>query len=115
MTPDEIKAHCLSLPDAACSLKWGDDHCYTIAEKMFCAHGPDGKGLSFKCTPDAFEMLVESGVAEPAKYLARAKWVTVQVEAVPDDELKARLTQAYTIVRSKLPKKTQSLLAPFEP
>ncbi len=114
MTPDEIKAHCLSLPDAAYSLKWGDDHCYTIAEKMFCAHGPDGKGLSFKCSEDAFEMLIESGVAEPARYLARAKWVTVKPGAVPNNELKARLTDAYRIVRAKLPKKTQGLLAPFD-
>lgn len=114
MTPDEIKAHCLALPDAAYSLKWGDDHCYTIAEKMFCAHGPDGNGLSFKCSPDAFQMLVESGVGAPAKYLARAKWVTVKADAIPDEELKARLTHAYGIVRSSLPKKTQSLLTPFE-
>ena len=113
MTPAAVKKHCLSLPGAELSIKWGDDHCYVIAEKMFAAHGPKGEGLSFKCSPDAFEMLVESGAATPARYLARAKWVTVEKGAMPDKELKARLTEAYALVRAKLTKKKQAELPPF--
>ena len=107
MTLDEIKAHCLSLPGAEHSVKWGDDQVYTVAEKMFA--------VSFKCTDDAFEMLTEAGVAEPARYLARAKWVTAKLDAMPDEEWRARRTAAYTAVRSKLTKKAQAALPPFEP
>ena len=59
MTPAAIRKHCLSLPGAKLSIKWGDDQCYTIGEKMFAAHGPKGEGLSFKCSPDVFDMLID--------------------------------------------------------
>mgnify|MGYP005838443431 CR=1 FL=1 len=113
MTPAQISKHCLSLPGAELSIKWGDDHCYVVAQKMFAAHGSTGEGLSFKCSSDAFTMLVESGLAIPAKYLARAHWVTVNRTALPASELKQRLTQAYAIVRSGLPRKVQAALPPF--
>lgn len=114
MTGDEIRAHCLSLPGAELSVKWGDDQVYTIGTKMFAAHGTSGDSLSFKCSEDAFQMLTESGVATPAKYLARAKWVSMKMDAVPDKELKARLEVAYGIVRAKLTKKLQAELPAYE-
>jgi predicted DNA-binding protein (MmcQ/YjbR family) len=112
MTPAAIRRHCLSLPGAELSVKWGDDQCYVIGGKMFAAHGPKGEGLSFKCTPDGFAMLTESGVATPARYLARAHWVTIVPGAMPGSELKQRLSQAYAIVRAGLPKKVQAALPP---
>ncbi|MEO0982159.1 MAG: MmcQ/YjbR family DNA-binding protein [Pseudomonadota bacterium] len=115
MTLQEIADHCLALPGAELSIKWGDDHCYTVGEKMFAAHGVSSDAISFKCTPDAFEMLTESGAAEPAKYLARAKWVTAKLGAMPKEELAARLTAAYGVVRSSLTKKLQATLPPFDP
>ncbi len=114
MTPAAIRKHCLSLPGAKLSIKWGDDQCYTIGEKMFAAHGPKGEGLSFKCSPDVFDMLIEQKLATPARYAARFYWVTVTKDALPDSELKQRLTTAFAIVRAKLPKKQQAELPAFK-
>lgn len=114
MTLEDIKSICLSLPGAALSVKWGDDQCYVVAEKMFAAHGAGGDEVSFKCSDDAFRMLTESGTAAPAKYLARAKWVSAKLDAFPKEEWRARLAAAYAEVRAKLPKKTQGALGPFD-
>jgi predicted DNA-binding protein (MmcQ/YjbR family) len=114
MTPAAIRRHCLSLPRAELSVKWDDAQCYVVAEKMFAAHNVKGEELSFKCSPDAYLMLTESDAAVPAKYLARAHWVTVAKRAMPEAELKQRLTAAYANVRAKLPKKVQAGLPAFK-
>ncbi|PKP81434.1 MAG: hypothetical protein CVT79_10070 [Alphaproteobacteria bacterium HGW-Alphaproteobacteria-18] len=114
MTPARLRKHCLSLPGAECMVQWGDDQIYKIAGKMFAATDKACAHISFKCSDEAFHVLVESGVAVPAPYLARAKWVQVTPEALPEDELRQRITQAYAIVRSKLTRKLQAALPPFE-
>ena len=80
---------------------------------MFVMVGAEG-GVSFKVSDIAYEVLTEDGRARPAPYLARAKWVQVGPEAMPEDELRQRITQAYAIVRSKLTKKLQAALPPFD-
>lgn len=114
MTPARLRKHCLSLPGAECMVQWGDDQIYKVAGKMFAASDSACSRISFKCTDEAFHVLVESEIARPAPYLARAKWVEVVPGAVPEDELRQRITQAYAIVRSKLTKKLQAALPPFE-
>ena len=114
MTREEIKTFCLSLPGAELSVKWGDDTVFSIGLKMFVAHGSSGDSLSFKCSDDAFQMLTESGVATPAKYLARAKWVSMPMDAISKDELEQRLEMAYAIVRAKLTKKLQAELPAYQ-
>ncbi|MFN3607805.1 MAG: MmcQ/YjbR family DNA-binding protein [Hyphomonas sp.] len=114
MTPARLRRHCLSLPGAECMVQWSDDQIYKIAGKMFAATDSACSRISFKCSDEAFHVLIESGIAEPAPYLARAKWVKVRPDALPEDELRERLTQAYGIVRSKLTRKLQAALPPFE-
>lgn len=114
MTPARLRKHCLSLPGAECMVQWGDDQIYKIAGKMFAATDSTCSRISFKCSNEAFHLLVESGVARPAPYLARAQWVEVSPDAVPEEELRQRITQAYAIVRSKLTKKLQAALPPFD-
>ena len=113
MTPAAFRKHCLSLPGAECVEQWGDDQVYKIAGKMFAATDKAVTKISFKCSDEAFHVLTESGAAQPAPYLARAKWVQVTPKALPDAELRQRITQAYTIVRSGLTRKAQAALPPF--
>lgn len=113
MSPAAFRKHCLSLPGAECMVQWGDDQIYKVAGKMFAATDSACTRISFKCSDEAFHVLVESGVGEPAPYLARAKWVQVLPDAMPDAELRQRVTQAYAIVRSNLTRKLQSSLPPF--
>jgi predicted DNA-binding protein (MmcQ/YjbR family) len=75
MTRDELHAAAMALPGATLDIKWGDDHCYCVGGKMFCATDGAYASLSFKATDIAFEALTATGRAKPSKYLARAKWV----------------------------------------
>ncbi|MFN4183428.1 MAG: MmcQ/YjbR family DNA-binding protein [Hyphomonas sp.] len=114
MTPAQLRKLCLSLPGAECMVQWGDAQIYKIAGKMFAATDSTCSRISFKCSDEAFHVLIESSIAEPAPYLARAKWVQVEPDAIPADELRQRITQAYAIVRSKLTKKLQASLPQFD-
>lgn len=113
MTPAAFRKHALSLPGAECVEQWGDDQVYKVAGRMFTATDKACTKISFKCSDEAFHVLTESGAAIPAPYLARAKWVQVGSKALPDAELRQRITQAYAIVRSGLTRKVQTSLPPF--
>jgi predicted DNA-binding protein (MmcQ/YjbR family) len=84
VTKDELHAAAMALPGATLDIKWGDDHCYCVGGKMFCATDGAYTGLSFKATEIAFEALTETGRARPAKYLARAKWLSLDDLAKED-------------------------------
>jgi predicted DNA-binding protein (MmcQ/YjbR family) len=73
--------------------------------------GDDAPAYSFKASDLAFEMLVEQGVARPAPYLARAKWVQLLAsDALPDETLVAYLGQAHALVAARLPRKARAAL-----
>jgi predicted DNA-binding protein (MmcQ/YjbR family) len=78
VTRDELHAAAMTLPGTVLDIKWGDDHCYCVGGKMFCATDGAYSGLSFKATDIAFEALTEASRAKPSKYLARAKWLTLE-------------------------------------
>ena len=95
MTPAAIRRHCVSFPGATEEILWGADRVFKVGGKMFAVMGPDGTA-SFKANDVAFEMLVETGAARPAPYMARAKWVRLDdLGSMPDDDLKAYLAHAH--------------------
>jgi predicted DNA-binding protein (MmcQ/YjbR family) len=105
MTREELHTAAMALPGAALDVKWGDDHCYCVGGKMFCATDGAYSSLSFKATDIAFEALTESGRAKPSKYLARAKWVILEDLAAADAaEVSDWVRTAYGLVVGKLPK-----------
>lgn len=114
MSPAALRKCCLDLPGAECMVQWGGDEVYKIGGKMFAATDAASTQVSFKCSDEAFHLLTESGAASPAPYLARAKWVEVAPGDMGPDELRQRVRQAYSIVRSGLTKKLQAGLPPFE-
>ena len=75
-----------------------------------CKGDADPK-YAFKASDLAFEMLVEQGLARPAPYMARAKWVQLLApDSLPDDELRAYLAQAHGLVAAKLTRKARAEL-----
>ena len=73
--------------------------------------GPGALLYSFKVSDLAYEMLVEQGVARPAPYLARAKWVQlVGEDALDDEDLKRYLAEAHRIVALGLTRKVRAAL-----
>lgn len=111
MTKDELHAAAMALPGALLDVKWGDDHCYCVGGKMFCATDGAYSNLGWKATEIAFEALTSSGRAKPSKYLARAHWLNIDDLASQDaDEVADWVRTAHGLVAAKLPKKLKAEL-----
>src|SRR5215475_7798700 len=115
MTPEAFHVAALALPGTTFDIKWGADRVYSVGGKMFAHAGMEGDPepkYMFKASDLAFEMLVEQGVARPAPYLARAKWVQLAgPNALADEDLRAYLKEAHRIVAGKLPAAVKAGLA----
>jgi predicted DNA-binding protein (MmcQ/YjbR family) len=110
MTQEQFEDFCLDLPGATMDVQWGADRVFKIGGKMFAVLGSDG-ACSFKANDVAFEMLTSEGLARPAPYLARAKWVSfAAVEDAPDDDLRAYLQEAHALIAAKLTRKARQAL-----
>jgi predicted DNA-binding protein (MmcQ/YjbR family) len=114
MTYDQVTKHLLALPGAELSIKWGDDHIFVVGGKMFAGLGPKSDkphGISFKADDLGFEVLTKKRGITPARYLARAKWVSLdRLDRLPDAQLRAYLTRAHAIVAAGLPRKIRKAL-----
>lgn len=117
MIYDDVTKHLLSLPGAELSIKWGSDHIFVVGEKMFAGMGPKPKkgepdgGISFKADDMGFEILTQKRGITPAKYLAKAKWVSLdKLDRLPEKQLKAYLLRAHAIVAQGLSKKKRAAL-----
>ncbi len=97
MTPKNFEARCLRLPAATKVVQWEGTSVFKVGGKMFALGGgfaAGSGGYMFKVSDMAYAMLIEHGVARPAPYLARAKWVQlVSNSALPDAESR-RLSHA---------------------
>jgi len=104
MSPTELDAACRALTGVTMTVQWGDDEVYKVGGRMFAVTSSRGH-LSLKVSDIAFEALVESGVARPAPYLARAKWLRFDDLAAMDEaDAAAWLTNAHALVAAKLTK-----------
>jgi predicted DNA-binding protein (MmcQ/YjbR family) len=105
MSPEEFAAAALALPGATCNVQWGDERVYKVGGKMFAVTDGEGRRLSLKVSDIAFEVLLESGLARTAPYLARARWVRFDdLTALEDEELQGWLANAHALVAGKLSK-----------
>jgi predicted DNA-binding protein (MmcQ/YjbR family) len=110
MDRKRVKKICLALKGATLDHPWGDDHdAYKVGGKMFAMIGSID-GLSLKVSDIAFEVLTETGRALPAPYLARAKWVQLDPDDWPEDELIAQIRAAHNLIAAKLPRKIRAEL-----
>jgi len=110
MDIDQLRKYCLSFPGATEDIKWGADLCFSVGGKMFCVTGADSiaGGLSFKCTPEKFDELIEREGIDPAAYVGRYKWVHIaNLDAVTTSELKDLIAESYRLVFDKLPPKVK--------
>ena len=111
MNLEDLRKYCLSLPGATEDVKWGNDLCFCVGEKMFCVTGADSirGGMSLKCTPEKFEELIERQGIDPAAYVGRYKWVRISdLDAVTPAELRELIDSSYRLVFEKLPKGLQN-------
>jgi len=116
MNVDWVRAHCMALPHTTEEILWGDDLVFKIGGKMYAVVVLGALHhkvvMSFKCTPEVFEELVERPGIIPAPYSARSHWVALQHEdALPRTEIKRLISRSYELVVAKLPKKKQAEVA----
>ena len=111
MTPKTFEARCLRLTAATKVVQWEGTSVFKVGGKMFALSGgytASSGGYMFKVSDMAYAMLIENGVARPAPYLARAKWVQlVSNNALPDAELAGYLARAHALIVAKLTRKTR--------
>jgi len=115
LSPEAFEAACLGLPGTARVVQWGGSSVYKVGGRIFAliGFGPAGDwtAYNFKASDMAFELLVEHGLARPAPYLARAKWVQLErQDALPDADLAAYLRQAHALAAARLTKAERSRL-----
>ena len=107
MTRNEFDAFCGALKATTNVQQWGGASVWKLGGKIFAICSRWGAGshckISFKCSDLAYSILTEQSGIVPAPYLARAKWVQVEsADAMSDDDLRAYIDAAYTIIMGKL-------------
>ncbi len=114
MNVEELRTFCLGLPHASEDIKWGNDLCFCIGEKMFATtslNPTSGFNCSFKCTPENYARLIEQDGIVSAPYTGRFGWVCVKKKnALSSAELSDLLKQSYQAVKEGLPANLQKEL-----
>ena len=102
-----LRSVCLSFPAVTEEVKWGNDLCFCVGEKMFCVTSLEPPHtFSFKVTDSEFDELSETEGFKPAPYLARAKWVLVTDSSkLSKKDLNNYLQQSYDLIKAKISKK----------
>jgi predicted DNA-binding protein (MmcQ/YjbR family) len=112
MNIEIIRNICRALPSATEGIKWGNDLCFMIGDKMFCVITLESPSrVSLKVKDEEFEELTNLNGIVPAPYVARHKWILVeQISIFSKKEWEFYIHQSYLLVRSKLPKKKMAQL-----
>ncbi|HEX6915929.1 MAG TPA: MmcQ/YjbR family DNA-binding protein [Chitinophagaceae bacterium] len=113
MDVENIRDICKVFPGVTEDIKWEHHLCFCVAEKMFLMLGLDETPVtaSLKVSDEDFDEISGRAGFKPAPYMARNKWVWVDdINRMDKKEWQLRARNAYEIIRSRLPKKTQALL-----
>jgi predicted DNA-binding protein (MmcQ/YjbR family) len=107
---ETLREICKKLPGVTEGIKWGNDLCFMVCDKMFCVAGLDTPTkISIKVKDDEFAELSNSVGIIPAPYVAKHKWILVEdVTVFNKKEWSHYISQSYNLVTSKLSKKKQA-------
>src|SRR5947208_849936 len=114
MNVEELREYCLALPHATEDIKWGNDLCFCIGDKMFATTSLNpnhGFNCSFKCAPDTYARMIEREGVTSAPYTGRFGWICIKKKtALTSSELKELITDSYNSVKEGLPAHLQKSL-----
>lgn len=109
--PEDYDRYCATLPAAHMVVQWGGAHVWKVGEKVF-AVGSNWQtsdfAVTFKCSPESFDILKEQPGVRPAPYLASRgmKWLQVtSLETLGIDDIKAYITESHRLAALNLTKK----------
>ncbi len=116
MNIEELRTICLGLPGVTEDIKWGNDLCFLVGEKMFAITSASPMpefSCTLKCDPETFARLVERENIEPAAYVGRYHWISVKTaDALTKKEWRERIRASYDEVFAKLPTKVRRSIQP---
>ncbi len=112
MNIEVLRDYCLNLAGATEAIKWGEDLCFCVGEKMFCVTSLESpQKVSFKVSDEQYGELITKQAIGPAPYLARYKWVQVEDwEALSDEDWIELIKNSYELIKAKLPKSKLKLI-----
>lgn len=112
MDIETLRRICLTLPAATEDIKWGNDLCFSVGAKMFCASSMEQPlQIAFKVDDEEFDELAQAPGFIPAPYMARAKWVMVtDPNRLTKKEWQERIKRSYELVKAKLTAKARKEL-----
>ena len=120
ITLDDYNTYCASLPATHHVVQWGGAHVWKVGTKVFAVGGwADGEELAvtFKCSPESYDILKEQVGLRPAPYLASRgmKWIQMtSEETLSVDDLKAYLKESHRLAALNLTKKKREELGLVE-
>lgn len=109
MDSSDALRYALGKPGAWSDSPWGDEHDLAkVGSKIFLFPGTvDGRStITVKNTEDAVAELKQRypELARAARYLDKRLWVQLDIDTVPDDEVRELIDDSYDQVVAKLPK-----------
>ena len=113
MTLDSFNAFCGSLPHATHVIQWGGSHVWKVGGKVFAigrSEAGASLGVTFKCTPMAFDLLKARPGLRPAPYLASRglSWLQrMGDDSMDDDALRDYLRDSHRLAAVALTKKAR--------
>ena len=106
--------YCQSLPNATSERKWRNTLVFMVGQKMFALFIMDERDkpveLWCKVDDEVFLSYTDQPGIRPAPYLARAKWIAMEKNAMTDAMAKQVVSRARDIIFMKLPKRMQNEL-----
>ena len=106
-----IKAYdefCATLPATGKVIQWGGSHVWKVGEKLFAVavkKDDDRVFVTFKCSPESYEILKEQPGLRPAPYLASRgmKWIQMtSLETLDAEDLKLYLKESHRLAALNL-------------
>ena len=115
MNAGDLEKLCMSFKGTTQDIKWGNDLCYLIGEKMYCttsvASEEGAQFISFKTSPEDFGLLTEREGIIPAPYSARHYWILVKTfRSLSPKEWKMYIRKSYDMVFEKFPTKKKAAI-----
>lgn len=113
MNIEKLTNICQSLPAVNTDIKWENDLCFVVGEKIFCMVSLEKSptSASFKASPEDYEELIAIKGFRSAPYLGRYKWVYADdISVMSKDQWRNYLEKSYQLIVAKLPKKVKAEL-----
>jgi predicted DNA-binding protein (MmcQ/YjbR family) len=106
---NQLEQICLNLKGTTIDIKWGNDLCYWIGDKMYCVASLEQPlNVSMKVQAEEFSELTDRDGIIPAPYTAKHNWILVEkTNAMTATEWRHYIQESYKMIFVKLPKKVR--------